>query len=185
VVGLPSDKIAVLLGTATPQQLKDVDRVIDHCLEIANNEYPLFSGESYVKPTVTFNLKGTTAGLAWPTKIKLNTELLHNPEHYEEMLLQTLPHEIAHCIVFQRYGHRAQAHGYEWKQVMRLFGIPAHRTHNMPAKKARVHPRPHHYQCGCALTYKLTNRMHTSILKGRRRYCTYCGEWLTYKGSEA
>lgn len=177
---LTPNEIARLLGTATPQQLKDIDSVIDQCLAIAEDKFPLPSGRSYERPTVAFNLKGTTAGQAWRAKIKLNSELLHNSELYPEMINQTLPHEIAHCVVIQKWGHAAQSHGYEWKTVMRAFGLIPHRTHSMPAKKARKHPRPHVYQCACRV-YKLTNRMHNSILSGRRRYCRECGQWLTYQ----
>jgi SprT protein len=188
---LDQKTMSVLLGRPTKLQKHDIDKKISECLEIANKQFPLgpplpkgqVSEHAYTWPTVTFDLKGRTAGEAWASDIRLNIHLLH--EFYDEMLNQTLPHEIAHCVVIQKYGYGAPSHGYDWKEVMRAFGLPPNRTHTMPTKAARVHPRPHRYVCHvCGKQWKLTNRMHNSIQSGRGRRCNRCKSPIYYADSE-
>jgi predicted SprT family Zn-dependent metalloprotease len=189
--GLDADQIVTLLGIVTRQQKSEIDNKIAECLEIANQTFPLggsikpghVNPEAYNWPEVAFDLKGRVAGQAWgDRKIRLNIELLH--KHYDEMLHQTLPHEISHCVVSRRWP-RANPHGYEWKQVMRVFGLPPNRTHMMPTTKARHHPRPHIYICeGCLRQFKLTNNIHRKMQNGQKRYCTRCKSRVVYIRSE-
>jgi SprT protein len=178
--------IALLLGTATKQQKHDIEEKITECLDIANKLFPRNPRDEtdwYTRPKVTFDLKGRTAGEAWATDIRLNVHLLN--EFYDEMLKVTLPHEIAHCVVTQKHGYAEPAHGWRWREVMRAFGLPPNRTHSMPTKPARVHPRPHRYVCPrCGKQWMLTNRMHNSIQSGRGRRCNRCHSPIYYADSE-
>ena len=81
------------------------------------------------KIAVSLDLKGTCAGKAyhWENRIKLNRFLLNqNPE---EMINQTLPHEIAHVIAHIQYPFCKRGHGPEWRSVMRMFGLEPDRCH--------------------------------------------------------
>ncbi|MCU0418963.1 MAG: transcription elongation protein SprT [Cyclobacteriaceae bacterium] len=40
------------------------------------------------------------------------------------LFLLTYVHEVAHLVVHQRYGHRAEAHGTEWKQTFQQLLVP-------------------------------------------------------------
>ncbi len=80
-------------------------------------------------------------------------------EEYKDFI-NTLLHETAHAIVFERYGLRAafkhsevSAHGPEWKAIMRQLGANPSRTgaskilnKSMAAKRA-ANPPKHIYTC--------------------------------------
>jgi SprT protein len=113
----------------------------------------------------------------------LNIELLHR--HYDEMLHQVLPHEIAHCVVWRKYSGRVKSHGQEWAQVMVAFGLKPMRTHMMPTTKARHHPRPHRYACiNCNHIFKVTNNIHRKMENGQIRYCSRCKSRVYWIDSE-
>ena len=133
-------------------------------------------------PAIDYNLRGRVAGraccLKW--KIKLNRFLIESDT--EDMINQTLPHEIAHLITFAR-NPRASAHGFEWRMVMMLFGIPADRCHQMDTTNAgrnkSTKQRRWIYSCKCR-EHKITTVRHKRALKnlasiGRTGYhCKYC-----------
>jgi SprT protein len=189
--GLDPKDIATLLGIVTRKQKVEIDNKIAECLEIANQKFPLggpvkagqTNPEAYNWPEVAFDLKGRVAGQAWgDKKIRLNIELLH--KHYDEMLRQTLPHEIAHCVVDRRWP-RASAHGWQWRQVMLAFGLEPKRTHAMPTTKARHHPRPHRYACiKCNKIFSVTNNIHRKMENGQIRYCSRCKSRVYWIDSE-
>lgn len=139
----------------------------------AISHWPQLRGQ----PTVSFKLRGRAAGTASTRmRVRLNAELL---ERYpEEMLAQTVPHEVAHLVTFQVYPG-ASAHGPEWRSVMHFFGCSPDRTHTMETTPARVVPRPHVYACNCR-EHRLTERMHKSIRSGRGRRCRACKSTLAY-----
>jgi SprT protein len=189
--GLDADQIVTLLSIVTRQQKMEIDNKIAECLEIANQTFPLgpplkpgeTNPEAYNWPEVAFDLKGRVAGQAWgDKKIRLNIELLH--KYYDEMLHQTLPHEIAHCVVSRKWP-RARPHGWQWGQVMLAFGLPALRTHAMPYTKARHHPRPHRYACmKCNRIFNVTNNIHRKMENGQIRYCSRCKSRVYWIDSE-
>ena len=92
--------------------------------------YPQLNG--IPRPLIKYNKRlKTTAGRAFydsnPVYIDLSVDLLW--EHTEEMINQTLPHELAHIaafIVFKDAGH-----GAGWKRVMVALNIPVNRCHTM------------------------------------------------------
>ena len=87
-------------------------------------------GRPFPKISVSLDLKGTCAGKAyhWENRVKLNRFLLRqNPE---EMVNQTLPHEIAHVITHIQYPFAQKSHGPEWQSVMRMFGLVPDTCHN-------------------------------------------------------
>ena len=88
-------------------------------------------------PTVSFDLRGATAGEAYPTKnhIRLNGQLLN--ENTDDFVQQTVAHEWAHLAAFNLYKHRIRAHGPEWKSVMFKLGLDPARCHTYQTQKAR------------------------------------------------
>ncbi len=67
----------------------------------------------------------TTLGNCRPARalIGLNSILLTPPN--EDLLEETLCHELAHLITHRRYGRAAKPHGYEWASLMLSAGFPA------------------------------------------------------------
>lgn len=173
---LDNKEIHQLLGMATRIQQKEISERIDECLDIARKQFPLDDTlRPYEKPTVTFDLKGRVAGEAWRTEIRLNSHLLH--EFYDRMIAEVLPHEVAHCIVTQKYGwdSNIRSHGHEWAAVMRAFNLPPKRTHDMPTKPAGVHQRLTAGCVSCGKEYQVTKRRANKIFNYR---CGNCGSPL-------
>ena len=134
----------------------------------------------FKRPTVQLNLRGETAGQAWPERnlLRLNRVLLEeNQQHYLE---HTLGHEVAHLIADKIYGKKIRPHGSEWKYVMEsVFNLPALRTHNYDTRRASK--RPFAYRCKCPekITH-FTAIRHNRVLRGTKYQCLACRSTLTY-----
>lgn len=133
-------------------------------------------------PRLAFDLRGTRAGCASADGcIRLNPVLLR--ENAAEFLAQTLPHEVAHWVVF-RWRPGAAPHGVEWRQVMGWLEAPARRCHGFDVERARVRTlRRHLYACACR-THELTTILHRRIQNGAFYYCRTCGKALQSKQRE-
>src|SRR5437763_582467 len=148
-------------------------------------------------PPVVYDLKGTKAGqhtcryytnnpeTTFDHKIRVNNDLLYTPA-YEEMIQQTIPHEVAHAVAAQIYGAKV-GHGYQWQRLMHLLGLPAKRCHSFEVEKARKRTkmdRPYIYTCACNRTYPLTQIVHRRILANKdphRQYtCKFCRSAVRY-----
>lgn len=132
--------------------------------------------------TIRFDLRGTNAGQA-----RLDAErhctIRYHPllllRYGEAFIAQTVPHEVAHCLVFLRYGHRAKPHGAEWRALMRQFGAAPRRCHEYAvADLPRRQLRHFAYRCACRVHY-LTAIRHQRVLRGRHYLCKRCGAPLS------
>jgi predicted SprT family Zn-dependent metalloprotease len=89
----------------------------------------------------------TTAGRAfWPEgRIEMNPKL---EQVAPEEVRQTMLHELAHLIAYERAGRRRiSAHGKEWRQACVDLGIPGERaTHTLPLPSRRM-KRKWRYTC--------------------------------------
>jgi SprT protein len=137
-------------------------------------------------PPVLFDLSGSTAGM-----FRAQGEaccIRYNPwifaRHFDENLQHTVPHEVAHYAVHQRYlNRRLKPHGPQWRRIMQLFGLPAQVTFNfaldgVPIRRQRLHS----YRCGCR-EHAVTTVRHNRMREGRARYlCRYCNTALLPAG---
>jgi len=105
---------------------------IERCQEEVIKAYEMARRELGIVmpiPRITFNLRGTTAGYAFPAenRIDFNPVLLHG--NLERFLARTPWHEVAHLISFRKYGRNIRPHGDEWARIMWAFHKPATRCH--------------------------------------------------------
>ncbi len=91
--------------------------------------------------TITCNLRGKCAGRAGHKSgkyyLKFSTEAITN--HWDEMVKDTIPHEIAHIICYMRPS-LGKKHNRGWKRVCKSLGGDDSRCHTMaltPAKKVK------------------------------------------------
>ena len=143
-------------------------------------------------PAVRFDLQGRTAGMAvygprhtreTPALLRVNADLLWR--YPDEMIDETIPHEVAHVVTRWAWGGRVAPHGREWKSIMRAFGKEPTRCHTMETTSARRTPR-YPYRCACEKTVYLGQVRHRRALKQPRRYiCPRCRNTLIYTGGEA
>lgn len=104
-------------------------------------------------------------------KIEINEQLFLQNE--EDFFNTTIPHEACHIVQFIKYPNAKQAHGPEWKNLMRMIGSDPSRCHNYDVT-AFLSNRVI-YKCRCeGKLFQLTKRMHNTIQNGSRRICTTC-----------
>lgn len=147
-----------------------VIRQLCHYLCLAEQHF----GRLFPMPTVTYQLRGMKAGVAYLQKneIRLNRVLLLENTSY--FIQQVVPHELAHLVVFQVFG-RVLPHGKEWKNVMKnVFHLPAEIYHNLNVE--RVQGKTFLYRCACR-THHLTSQRHNKVKKQSAVY--FCRECRT------
>lgn len=140
----------------------EVEAKITESLETLGN----YVNRSLSFPVVRYDLRGRTAGQAIGGRtIRLNADLLYGP-HRDDMLAQTVPHEVAHIVQFQVYGHNTKHHGEEWKRLMRALGLPPTRCHSYETRPARVVQKyPTYCACPepCMVTATILRRLENRV----------------------
>lgn len=154
---------------------------VEHCYRLAEE----FFSRGFVRPQVSFRLRGQKAGVA-----HLGENLLRfNPRLYaenrEDFLLQTVPHEVAHLIAHQVFGGRIQPHGSEWQSIMRgVYGLPPRRCHDYVIERR---PRTSYlYLCQCPERneFPFSPQRHALVARGRSYFCRRCKATLRFSGRQ-
>lgn len=120
-----------------------------------------------------------------PGRLELNAAYLRH--HPEEMLEETVAHELAHLVVFHLHPRRRLApHGSTWQRIMRQwFGVEPERTHRFDAALVPARrQRRWRYRCGCR-EHELSTVRHRRAEAGTRYLCRACREPLAFTGAQA
>ena len=98
-------------------------------------------------PTVSFDLRGRTAGQAYTTKnhVRLNAVLL--TENAQEFIEQIVGHEVAHLVDRYQNGNATDPHGPKWQAIMVAFGLLPAPRHSLDVTNSAV-GEP--FSCGCS-----------------------------------
>lgn len=152
-------------------------RKLKSCIQIAEQYFQ----RTFVMPELDYKLRGVKAGVAFlqQNRISLNrTLLLQNQQIFIE---QTVPHELAHLIVYQVFG-RVKPHGKEWQFVMEeLFNCKASIYHQFDV--SQVQQKRFTYQCQCQ-QHQLSIRRHNKVQRGEVAYfCLNCKGKLMFNDS--
>lgn len=110
--------------------------------------------------------------------IELNARLL--AQHPEE-IKPTFVHEFAHIVAPLIYGRRGLNHQEGWQEVMRAFGYPPERTHNLDVSALqRKHATVAIAVCGCkGFEHEIKARRYEKMRRGKAKYkCLKCHEQL-------
>lgn len=92
----------------------------------------------FITPDFRMEMTGQAAGRAsWRPSVDgtrsytCDFNRVYGLSNAADMLEETIPHEVAHCLVWQRYGRDARPHGAEWHAMFgALTGRVASRTHD-------------------------------------------------------
>lgn len=154
---------------------KRVEDKITECIAICEKKY----GQSFRRPKVTYNKRGTTAGTAnyrtWT--IDLNAVLLI--ENGETFINRTVVHEWAHLVTDQVYPEahhptsnsahsyfrtkraKRSVHGTQWQSVMCVLGVDPSRCHSYDTSSVeRKRAAPFIYRCNCRENIPFTLHKH-------------------------
>lgn len=122
-----------------------------------------------VTPRICWRRYRVTAGMAYYREglIGLSALVLKDAEAVKE----TLGHEYAHLMAFERAGQRGAGHGAAWKQAMRELGLEPKVRHCYEVERNARHQQVD-YQCvRCGVTIPRKRR-----LPRRRKYVhAHCG----------
>ena len=139
-----------------------------------------------INPRLSYDLRGTVAGRGGldcgEQIVKINPVLLM--ENVEEMVNQTVPHEVAHVAQYVVYGtdnRMNKPHGIYWSQIMGWFGCDPRRCHSYDVTNARVRRVGRvEYVCSCR-THNISKTIVNRISMGRRYSCKHCGTVIVPK----
>ena len=164
-----------------------IETVVLDCLDKAQKRFGISKVQKI--PEIRYDTIGKAAGWAcWNSGnpfIRINPILLN--ENVEQVVNQTVPHEVAHVVVNEVYenarvrdwNNRRQIapHGTEWKSVMRLFGKEPDRCHQMDTstvQKIRGGGNRFVYKCNCREHDFTINRHNKVSFKGMVYRCALC-----------
>jgi SprT protein len=155
---------------------------------IAGKEKARAKGFPIDEITLEFFYKGSAAGWYMHGKrlVKINIGLAAtSDEAFDHVLNHTVEHELSHGVsskYMPASKYDSKPHGSNWKYAMRyVFGLAPTRCHSLDVSQvARKHDRPFIYVCKCR-EFKLTKRMHTTILQGQKRCCPKCRNTIVFK----
>ncbi len=131
------------------------------------------------KPVVVWRGYRVSAGMAYlrTYHIGLSNRVLQD----EAAMLETLRHEYAHLMAYDRHGPRAAGHGEPWKQAMRELGLQPTVRHKLPVERNTPRQRVIYICVRCGLEFHRTRR----LTKGRKYMHAKCGGGLKLKGVES
>ena len=158
------------------QQESQVILQTEHFIKLAEKRYD----RHLPNLPVQFNLMGRASGMY----VVRNNEryFRFNPylfaKYFDEALLQTIPHEVAHYVTDVIYGlSTIRPHGNEWQLVMRDFGVEPRVTgrYDLTGIPVRRQQR-FSYSCGC-MDHQVSCNRHNKIRAGKMAYyCRNCGD---------
>lgn len=171
----------------TQDKKNKIDTAVLDCIYMADQLF----GKGVTAPEVRYDLIGRSAGQAVydqfgksPYVIRVNPVLLNENESY--IVNQTVPHEMAHVVVYQFYlarGIQVKGHGNEWKRVMRYFGLEPDRCHSLDTTTIRAIRGgvEYHFNCGCVgKVYKLSKHKYNKYVSGISYRCPRCKVQLKF-----
>lgn len=159
---------------------RDVEVRIQEGINKASEHF----GRKFNFPTLSYDVKGKTAGYATYQKnhIRLNAQLLM--ENKEKFIARTVPHELAHLITWEVYKDditfrsykRIAHHGSHWRKICRIVGMDdVTRTHSYDVSKSTARKNKQYvWQCNtCQALMSVSKSKHTKMQSGR--YHHKCG----------
>lgn len=171
-----------LITPIYPEQKQEVIELTRHYIERANDCF----GRHECDIPVLFDLSGWAAGMF---RVKRGqAEIRYNPylfaKYFTPNLATTVPHEVAHYIVYRIYGHKEiKPHGIQWQELMAYFNVDASRTCQFDMTGIPVRQsRQYRYHCRCQ-SHQLGIRRHNRVQRGEGEYiCRACGSRLLRTG---
>jgi SprT protein len=143
-----------------------------------------FFQQSFPRPQVSFKLRGQKAGVAHPTenKLRFNPQLYR--ENQQDFLRQTVAHEVAHLVAYQRFGSGIPPHGEEWRLIMRgIYHLPPERCHSYAIERPQGNRFV--YRCQCPQgEFLFSAQRHARVVKGQRYLCKRCRGVLHFSGEQ-
>ncbi len=165
----------------TQDQRQAITERTQHYIDLANE----LLGLKLSAIEVNFGLRGKSSGMfvVRSTHICIRYNEIIFSQYFDDALVNTVGHEVAHYVVYSVYGLRkTRPHGSEWQQVMLLFDLRPEVTSRYDISQLPLkQQRRHRYACAC-MTHELSTTRHYKILRGKVTYhCRKCQQPLKQK----
>ena len=164
------------------RQKKQVIEKAHSCVQKANAGL----GCNLETPEIRFDLRGRAAGQFCVRRncLQLRFNAFLFAKYFDENLAQTVPHEVAHFLVYALFmqpgNRRVLPHGREWRQMMRLLGAPPATRHDFDLSDIPVRREQRFaWRCDCR-THSIAKRTHLRMLRGEQRICVHCRGVLVF-----
>lgn len=96
----------------TIDKKKQVQKLVESLIDLSNNTFvETENKESLEYSTISYKLKGKTAGIAFSSRnlIKFNEVLI--TENFEQFINNIIPHEVAHIVADHFFNYQKHHHG--------------------------------------------------------------------------
>ena len=145
-----------------------------HYIDVASSHY----NEDFEYIPVYFDLSSRTSGMF---VVKgMNKYIRYNPvifsAYFDDSVINTVAHEVAHYIVYQCYGHtKVRPHGREWKSIMDVFGAKPDVTSQYDLSQLPLRRQQQFtYLCECS-EHQLSATRHNRVQRNMAIYsCKKC-----------
>lgn len=131
-------------------------------------------------PSISFYSKGAVAGRAFyeSHRVEFNEVLA---KENTESFINTVAHEIAHLVTRANFPNAKQAHGPEFKHVMRTLGYDhsTYHSYDTSSVKRKVTKTRYIYTCACERPLELTRQKHEVA---NTLICKICKSKLKFTG---
>jgi len=159
--------------------MKHLEEVVNQTLIEASNIY------NRIFPSIPIrnDIKGKCAGQFC---VKNGFKYLRfNPVLYKENKStydDTIVHEVAHYIVYEKFNGCCKPHGREWKSVMKKLGKRPDVTHKMDTANASTirKGKTYTYECGCR-TFEFSPIRHKRSTEQNPYICGKCKQAFIFK----
>jgi predicted SprT family Zn-dependent metalloprotease len=140
-------------------------RAVRACQANARRIFPEFTLTDHQLPIVFFR-KGRTAGFAHRQGNIYNVEfnLFNIQNNWDEMVLNTIPHEMAHIVDMFMNGC-SNGHNHVWQRIAHRLGCEGDRCHTMQVQRAR-RTKKYVYITSCGQEWKAGAVRHKNIQRG-------------------
>lgn len=161
---------------------------VEQCLALAMARYGLDDGWRR-RLAITTDLRGRAAGKVEVVRrrtglesARLRLNLAAARLDWQEMVAETIPHEVAHLVVMslpRRFGQRP--HGPDWRQVCQTLGGKGAVRHSLPLHPAR-RTRLWRYLDSDGICHQLSSIRHQRLQQGGRYQVRTSGAWIEASG---
>lgn len=127
-----------------------------------------------------FDSAQTRLGMCSPRQRRISLSRSYVESAEEPNVRDTILHEIAHALAFEKYPHRRVGHGPEWKAIALSIGCSGSRTGKSPAHAALQGDRKHAAISGQhSFAVPLTGKEAGALSPGARVVLTAPGQKAT------
>ena len=167
-------------------QISMVSELVSKLTNISNSKFKYTNKDVLDVPTISYDLRGKTAGTANITHNIVTFNKILIEENFQQFISDTIPHEVAHIVTSHFFGRQRRPHGDQWKYVMKhVYHVNPKRCHNLDTTNSiSRHYQRYEYSCKCQTVHNLTKIRHNRIIKGTAGYhCKICNTYLKFTGN--